>query len=277
MVDVIELSNTKPVLVDLWAPWCGPCKQLTPLLEKVVNESKGAIALAKVNVDENPQLAQKLQAQSLPMVYAFYKRQPVDAFSGVLPESQIRQFCNQLMDMARGTRGLLEDATTALNAGDVGGAQRLFLEVLESEPSHVKALIGLARCYLTLQQLDQAKGVFSKLPPNSTDLSETSEIKALATAIRLAENSPHMHLPDLVARAKSHPSDLQAQFDLAVAYFANQQEENGIRELLEIVRINSTWEEGKARIQLLEFFESLGFSHPLSALGRKELSKLLFH
>ncbi len=276
MQDVIEASQQIPVFLDFWAPWCGPCKQLMPLLEKVVGEFSGKVVLGKVNVDENPQIAQKLQVQSVPMVYAFFKGQPVDVFNGVLPESQLRAFCKRIFDMSQGINEALDAALMHLNAGETAQAQELFTAILQAEPSHVQALIGLARCALNQQDVQAAQELYDNIPEAALSPQEASEKKALATALQLATHTPKGDIHSLQAHIAQHPEDFQAQFDLSTTLFAQGEIMEAITLLLGILSQDLSWADGKAKEQLLTFFEGLGFSHPASIYGRKALSKILF-
>jgi putative thioredoxin len=201
----------------------------------------------------------------------------VDAFTGALPESQIRQFLTKLSSLSLGVAEWLEEATTRLNANQVPEAQELFIQILQEEPSHLKALIGLARCYLNLGQIDQARGIFGQLPEEGLDATDESEKKALASALKLASASnTQVDITRLAERIAQNPHDYAALFDLSLAQFQLQNHADAIAGLLHILKCDRNWEEGKAKSQLLEFFEGLGFSHPLSAFGRKELSKIIF-
>jgi putative thioredoxin len=274
--DVLDASRQVPVLVDFWAPWCGPCKQLGPLLEKLIREAKGAYKLVKINIDENPEIAQQLRIQSIPAVYAFKGGRPVDAFVGAVPESQIRQFLKRLggekppsaLDQA------LEEAKAALDEGDAGTAAALYGQVLAHEPGNVAAAAGMARCYLISGDLAKARALLDKLPPEAA---KDPAIVAARAALDLADQgSKAGDTAQLQAKVAQNPADHQSRLDLALALFAAGAQEEAVNELLELYRRDRKWNEEAARKQLLKFFEALGPTHALTVSGRKRLSSLMF-
>ncbi|HLI10244.1 MAG TPA: co-chaperone YbbN [Alphaproteobacteria bacterium] len=279
MADVIDASRTVPVIVDLWAPWCGPCRQLGPLLEKVVREAKGKLRLVKVNIDENPQIAQQFRVQSIPAVFAVAEGRVVDGFVGALPESQVRAFAQRLMAAGGGEADdqigeAVAQAKQLLDAGDVGTASALFGQILQHEPENLSAMAGLARCHVMAGDVGQAKKILDGIPAEKAD---DAEIAAARSALELAEQaSKSGPLDELRAKVAAQAGDLQARFDLANALFAAGQQEEAVEQLLEIVKRNRAWNEEAARKQLVKLFEALGPTHPLTATGRRRLSSLLF-
>ena len=278
--DVLETSRQVPVIVDFWAPWCGPCKQLTPILEKVVKGARGAVRLVKVNIDENQMLAQQLRIQSIPTVYAFFQGRPVDAFQGALPESQIKQFVDRLTQAAGGQAGgddiaaALAEAKKAFEGGDATLAAQIYSEILQVEPGMPEAIAGLARCYLQSGDTARAKEALSSAP---ADKANHAEIVAARSAIELAEQASQAGPTDeLASKVEANPKDHQSRFDLALALYAKGDRQGAIDHLLESIRIDRKWNEEAARMQLLKFFEALGFGDPLSVEGRKRLSSILF-
>lgn len=281
--DVLEASRTVPVIVDFWAPWCGPCKQLQPAIEKVVKEAKGAVKLVKINIDQNQMLAQQLRIQSIPAVYAFFGGRPVDGFMGAVPESQVRQFVDRLVQAAGGAAGggegneiaeLLEHAKAAVAQNDMDLAARIYSEILGAEPTNVAALTGMARYQVQIGDLEQARELLAQIP----DKERTgSDIAAVQTAIDLAEKAKEAGpIGDLQAKATADPKDFQSRLDLAMAYWAADRKQEAIDELLAMIKLDRNWNEAAARQQLLKFFEALGFSDPLAVDGRKRLSTILF-
>ena len=281
--DVLEASRTVPVIVDFWAPWCGPCKQLQPTIEKVVKEAKGAVKLVKINIDQNQMLAQQLRIQSIPAVYAFFGGRPVDGFMGAVPESQVKQFVDRLVQAVGGAAGegggneiaeLLEHAKAATAQNDFELAARIYSEVLGVEPANVAALAGMARYQVQIGDLDQAQALLEQIPAKDRT---GAEVAAVQAAIDLAEKAKEAGpIGDLKAKASADPKDFQARLDLALAYWAGDQKQEAIDELLAMIKLDRNWNEGAARQQLLKFFEALGFTDPLAVDGRKRLSSILF-
>jgi len=273
--DVIEASMKAVVLVDFWAPWCGPCKQLGPALEKVVREAKGAARLVKINVDTNQQLAAQLRVQTVPMVYAFKDGRPVDAFSGAVPESELRAFLKPLLGpVAPDIDDIVAEARTLLTDGDAATAAALFQQALQVEPEHPAALAGLLRCLIAVGESAQAETIIAGLPP---ELARHSDIAAVATALELARRAADIGEAGLLRqRVEANPDDHQARFDLALACFADNQPEAAIDALLELFRCDRTWNDGAARAELIKLFEALGSGHPAVSAGRRRLSSLMF-
>jgi len=281
MADVIEASQQVPVIVDFWATWCGPCKQLGPALEKAVTEAKGAVRLVKIDVDKNQQLAQQMRIQSIPTVYAFFQGRAVDAFNGALPESQVKSFVAKLAELGGAELGpspieeALEQAEAALEAGDGGTASAIYNQVLAHEPANLPALAGLTLALVAAGELKRAREVLGRVPADKT--SDAAVAKA-AAALDLAEQAQGAagQLGELQAKVAADPNDHQARHDLALALYAAGEQEKALDELLEIVQRNRAWNEEAARKQLVKFFEALGPTHPLTLSARRRLSSLLF-
>src|SRR5690349_12863797 len=251
MADVIDASNDQPVIVDFWAPWCGPCKTLGPQLEKAVKDARGAVRMVKINVDENQELAAQMRIQSIPAVYAFKNGRPVDGFVGAVPESQIKAFVQRLSagGAAKGPSPVeeaVEMAKEALAAGDAGRAATIFTQVLQHEPDNVDAIAGLARAYLARNDLERAKATLDRVPK---EVAGHAEVAAARAALELAEAGSKAQgaLGELKARVERDPKDYEARFELAGALFAAGEREAAIDELLEIVRKNRAWNEEAAR------------------------------
>ena len=275
MQDVIEASKEVPVLVDFWASWCGPCKQLTPVLEKLVLQAGGLVKLVKVNADENQDLCQQLRVQSLPTVYAFKGGQPVDAFMGALPESQVKAFIEKLTDGAKAPLDqALEQGQAALAAGENDLALEIFKEIQAQDPANDTAISGILRAQVALGMLAEAEEILTALPAN---LRVKADIEAAASALELAKEIGQTGDPaDLRARLDANPKDNQARFDLALALFARNDAEGAIDELLELVRRDRTWNDEAGRKQLVKVFDTLGGAHELTVAGRRRLSSVLF-
>ncbi|MFZ5791344.1 MAG: thioredoxin [Pseudomonadota bacterium] len=281
MADVIDASMTVPVIVDFWATWCGPCKQLGPMLEKAVQEAKGAVRLVKIDVDSNQELAAQMRIQSIPAVYAFFQGRPVDGFMGAIPESQIKQFVQRLIKAAGGKAGpspveeALEHAEAALKAGDAATASALFGQVLQHEPQNPTAIGGLVRCLVKAGDLARARAELAKVP---AALAADKAIAAARAALELAEQAGKQQgaLAELKARLAKDANDHQARYDLAMALYASGETETALDELLELVRRNRGWNEEAARKQLVKIFEALGPTDPLTLSARRRLSSLLF-
>ncbi|WP_119302916.1 thioredoxin [Dongia deserti] len=279
--DVLEASLQVPVIVDFWAPWCGPCKQLGPIIEKAVKDARGAVRLVKINVDENQELAAQMRIQSIPAVYAFFQGRPVDGFVGAQPESALKQFIQRLAKLGGGEPGpspideAIEHAEAALKEGDHEAASAIFAQVLEHEPDNVKALGGMARCCIAVGELDQAKRVLAQVPAASAN---DPAIAGARAQLELAEAGQKTagQSQELRARVEANPKDLDARFALAQALFAGGEREGAIDQLLEIIRLNRAWNEEAARKELVKLFEAMGPTDPLTLSGRRRLSSLLF-
>jgi putative thioredoxin len=280
MADVIDASHDQAVIVDFWAPWCGPCKTLGPALEKAVREARGAVRMVKVNVDENQDLAQQMRIQSIPAVYAFKDGRPVDGFVGAVPDSQVKQFVQRLAAGA-GPQGpspideAMEMAKEALAANDAGRAATIYTQVLQHEPENMDALAGLARSFIAQGELAKAKQTLERAPKESA---AHGEIVAARAALELAEAGEKAKgaLDDLTARVARDPRDFEARYELASAQFAAGEREAAVDHLLEIVRRNRAWNEEAARKQLVKFFEAMGGTDPLTISARRRLSSILF-
>jgi putative thioredoxin len=271
--DVVEASRVQPVIVDFWATWCGPCKTLGPMIEKAVLEAKGAVKLVKIDVDKNPVFAGQLRVQSIPTVYAFKDGKPVDGFMGAVPESQIKDFIKRLV----GETGpsdvelLLEDAKADLEAGDVGGAAQAYAQVLQAAPDNIKAIAGLARCYLSGGDVERAKEVVEMAPADANDADLASVRAALALAAEASAETA-----GLEQRIAANPDDHQARFDFAKALAGCGQLAEAADQLLEIITRDRDWNDGAARSQLLTVFEAAGQMSDVAKSGRRRLSSILF-
>ncbi len=274
--DVIEASRQVPVLVDFWAPWCGPCKQLTPVIEKLVKAANGNVRLVKMNIDDHPEVAGQLGVQSIPAVFAFKNGQPVDGFMGALPESQLRAFIERIAGKEAFAGSELEAAQAALAAGDINGAASGFANVLQQDSGNVDAIAGLTRCYVATGDLVRAEQTLGLAPPSKANAAPIASARAALELARKGEASANADLSGLRARLERDPGDWQSRFDLALALNAQGDREGAMDHLLEIIRRDREWNDSAARKQLVEFFEAWGSDDPMSVKGRQRLSTLLF-
>jgi putative thioredoxin len=276
MKDVIEESKRQPVLVDFWAEWCGPCKQLAPVLEKVVRAAKGKVKLVKMDIDKHPSIPGQLGIQSIPAVFAFVNGQPVDGFLGALPESQVTAFIERLTKDRIGgeEKDLLKSADETLAKGDAAGAADLYAQVLAQDSGNVAALGGLARSYVRTGALDQAKQTLALVPEAKAN---DAAVAAARAALELAEQAKSVGpLGELEKRVAANPLDHQARFDLALALNSKGRRAEAVDNLIEIVRRDRKWNDDAARKQLVQFFEAWGPTDEATVNGRKRLSSILF-
>jgi len=276
MKDVIEESKRQPVLVDFWAPWCGPCKQLTPILEKAVKAAKGAVKLAKMNIDEHPAIPGQMGIQSIPAVIAFVNGQPADGFMGALPEAQVNSFLERLTKGKAGAadKDLLKAADEALVGGNPAAAAEIYAQLLSEDGANVHALAGLARCYVETGALEQAKQTLAMVPEGKRN---DAAVAAARAALENAEQAKSLGpLTELEEKVIANPLDHQARFDLAVALNAKGKRAEAVNHLIEIVKRDRKWNEDGARKQLVQFFEAWGPTDEATIDGRKRLSSILF-
>jgi putative thioredoxin len=274
--DVIEESKRQPVLVDFWAPWCGPCKQLTPVLEKAVRAAKGKVKLVKMNIDDHPAIPGQMGIQSIPAVIAFVDGRPADGFMGALPESQVVAFLERLTKDSLGgeTKDLLKAADAALADGDPAGAANLYAQLLAEDNGNVPALAGLARCYVETGALDQARQTLAMIPDSKRN---ESAVAAAQAALQLAEQVKTLGpIAELEQKVAANPLDHQARFDLALALNGKGRRLDALEQLISIVKRDRKWNDDGARKQLVQFFEAWGPTDEATIEGRKRLSSILF-
>jgi putative thioredoxin len=275
MRDVIDASREVPVLVDFWAPWCGPCRQLTPLLEKAVRAAKGAVKLVKMNIDEHPQIPGQMGVQSIPAVFAFQDGRPVDGFMGALPESRVKAFIARLIgDDQADAAADMESAEAALAAGDVNIAAQAFGEALQKDAENARAVAGLAKCYIKTGDLTRAEQTLALVPPAKADSAPVSSARASLELARKAASAGDVD--SLRAKLAANPGDSQSRFDLALALNAKGDRQGALDELLAIIRKDRAFNDDAARKQLLQLFDAWGASDPATISGRQRLSSLLF-
>jgi len=274
--DVIEASRDVPVLVDFWAAWCSPCKQLTPLLEKIVRSYGGKVRLVKINVDEHPGIAGQLRVQSLPTVYAFRGGSPLDGFTGGQPESVIRSFVERILgeEAEADITAILANAEEAVQHGDVQTAAGAFAAVLQEDQHNPAALAGLARCYIKTGDIERAEQMIALVPPDAQNVAAVTGVKAALGLARKAGQGDNRS--ELESRIDSNPADHQARYDLSVALAAHGQKAEAVGHLLDLVRRDREWNEQAARKQLVELFDAWGPKDPATIEGRRRLSSLLF-
>ena len=273
MADVIEASRKQPVIVDFWATWCGPCKQLGPALEKAVEAAKGAVKLVKIDVDKNPAVAGQLRVQSIPTVYAFVDGQPVDGFQGALPDSQLKAFVDRLLGPAEPAEidEILALGAESLKLGDIGGAAQAYAQALQMDDRNVKAIAGLARCYLSGGDADRAAELVARAPEGAKD----ADLDSVRAALALAEAAPSETDP-LEQRLKADPDDHEARLELAKALAARGAFDQAADQLLTIIARDREWNDQAARKQLLLVFEAAGPASEVARQGRRRLSAILF-
>jgi putative thioredoxin len=274
--DVIEESKRQPVLIDFWAPWCGPCKQLTPILEKAVRAAKGKVKLVKMNIDEHPAIPDQMGIQSIPAVIAFVNGQPADGFMGALPESQVMAFLERLTKDRIGgeAKDLLKAAESALAEGDPAGAAELYAQLLEEDNTNVAALAGLTRCYVETGAIEQAKQTLALIPDAKRN---DASVLAAKAALDLVEQAKSVGpIADLEQKVAANPLDHQARFDLALALNSKGRRQEALEHLIGIVKRDRKWNDDGARKQLVQFFDAWGPADEATIEGRKRLSSILF-
>ena len=272
---VIEKSKSVPVLVDFWAPWCGPCKQLTPILEKLVNKKNGKIILAKINVDENQGIAGQLNIQSIPTVYGFVDGKPIDAFQGAQPESKIEAMINKLIDATPGNEipKILEEADFLFKNQKFEEAQKIYETLVGLDPGNPKVIGGLLRCLVQLKKYDDAREMIESLDDDTLKNEEILKINKLLA--NLKEDSGH-DMEELKLFVKNNPNNKEKRFELAEKFLSSNESEHGFNELLTIFEQDPKWNEEAAKKKLLEYFDLLGFNDPNVLEARKKLSSLMF-
>lgn len=280
MADVVEASQTVPVIVDFWAPWCGPCKTLGPALEKAVTAAKGAVKMVKINVDENQMIAGQLQIQSIPTVYAFWQGQPVDGFQGALPGSEIDAFIERVIAAGGGEApgaGLdeaVEAAEAMLAEGAAVDAAQTFAAILGEDPMHAAAYGGMVRAHIAMDDLEQAEAILNGAP---AEISQSPEVEAAHAQLELARQAADAGpLAELTAAVEAEPGNHQARFDLALALHANGQVEAAVDQLLELFKRDREWNDGAAKTQLFTIFDALKPNDPVVLNGRRKLSSMIF-
>ncbi|MDZ4790408.1 MAG: thioredoxin [Hyphomicrobiales bacterium] len=272
--DVVEASMKVPVIVDFWAPWCGPCRQFTPVLEKLVRAVKGKVRMVKMNIDEHPAIAGQLGVQSIPAVFAFQNGQPVDGFMGALPESQIKAFIDRLSGASDDGAGLIEAADAAFADGEIKEAAELYAALLKQDRGNADAAAGLAKCYVKTGDIKRAEQTLGLVAPDKQNV--ISVVSARAMLELAKKGAAAGKEDDLKAKIEKNPDDYEARFNLALALNAKGGKEDAVEQLLEIVRRDRAWKDQAAKTQLFEFFEAWGHDDQHTMTGRRRLSSILF-
>ncbi|MBI6629664.1 thioredoxin [Pontibaca salina] len=280
MADVVEASNEVPIIVDFWAPWCGPCKTLGPLLEDAVRAANGAVRMVKVNVDEAQAIAGQLQIQSIPTVYAFYKGQPVDGFQGALPQSEIKAFVDRVIAAGGGQASgdplaeAVEAAEAMLEEGAATDAAQTFAAILGENEHHAAAYAGLVKCHIAMDDLEQAEAVLNGAP---AEISTSPELEAMHAQLELAQQAAQAGpVSELAAKVEAEPDNHQARFDLALALHANGKVQEAVDELLILFSKDRAWNDEAAKTQLFKIFDALKANDPIVLNGRRRLSSMIF-